>query len=49
MEIELIIDGQDIPMNRFVEKIITGVVSGAAESLNGVEKDWKELSITIKR
>lgn len=49
MEIELIIDGEDIPMNRFVEKILSGVVGGAAESLNGVEKDWKELSIKIRR
>lgn len=49
MEIELIIDGQDIPMNHFVQKIITGVVGGAVESLNDVEKDWKDLQLTIKR
>jgi hypothetical protein len=49
MEINLTIDGEDIPMNNFVEKIIAGVVAGAAESLNDVEKDWKNLQLIIKR
>ena len=49
MEIDLTIDGEDIPMNSFVQKIIAGVVAGAAESLNDVEKDWKNLQLIIKR
>jgi hypothetical protein len=49
MELELIIDGKDIPMNNFVQKIISGVVSGTVESLDGVEKDWKEIKLTLTR
>ncbi|MCL7474444.1 MAG: hypothetical protein SCH39_00155 [Methanosarcinales archaeon] len=49
MELELIVDGKDIPMNRFVEKMIAGVVAGAVQSLDGVNDAWGELTLTIRR
>lgn len=49
MEVELTVDGEDIPMNNFVQKIIAGVVGGAAQSLEGVEGDWKDIEITVSR
>ncbi|MCG7848488.1 MAG: hypothetical protein MIO93_04835 [ANME-2 cluster archaeon] len=49
MELELIVDGKDIPMNRFVEKIIAGINAGVVQSLEGVEDNWKELNLTIIR
>lgn len=49
MELELIIDGKDIPMNRFVEKMIGGVVAGTVQSLDGVDENWQELTLTISR
>ncbi|MBW6518866.1 MAG: hypothetical protein K0A89_10250 [ANME-2 cluster archaeon] len=49
MELELIVDGKDIPMNRFVEKMIAGVVAGAVQSLEGVDDTWEELTLTIRR
>jgi hypothetical protein len=49
MELELIVDGKDIPMNRFVEKIIEGINAGVVQSLEGVDENWKELNLTISR
>jgi hypothetical protein len=49
MEIELIVDGKDITINNFVQRIIAGVVAGAIEPLSGVEKDWTDIELTIKR
>ena len=49
MEVELIIDGKDITMNRFVEKVIVGINAGALQSLEGVDENWQELNLTISR
>ncbi|KAF5423391.1 MAG: hypothetical protein C5S41_07410 [Candidatus Methanomarinus sp.] len=49
MELELEVDGEDISVNHFIEQIFAGVVGGAAECLNGVEEDWKEIKLIITR
>ena len=49
IELELIIDGKDITINKFVQKVIAGIIGGAVEPLAGVEKDWKDIELTIKR
>ena len=49
MELEIIIDGKSIPMNNFVQKIITKVVTGAVESLDGVGENWKDIRLTITK
>ena len=49
MELEMIIDGEDILINDFVQNIIAKIVSGAAECLNGVEDNWTEINLTITR
>lgn len=49
METELIVDGEKIPMNEFVQKILGSMVGGVVETLHGVESEWTEVSLTIKR
>jgi len=49
METELIVDGEKVPINEFVQKILGKMVGGAVETLHGVEGEWKEVSLTIKR
>jgi hypothetical protein len=49
IELELIVDGKDITINKFVQKVIAGIVGGAVEPLAGVEKDWTDIELTIKR
>ena len=49
MEVELIIDGEKIVMNDFVQKMLGNMVGGAVETLNGVEGGWSDVSLKIKK
>ena len=49
MGTKLKIDGKEIPLNEFVEKIIQGVVVGGVTSLRGVKDDWKRIEIEITK
>lgn len=48
-DIVLEVDGEDIPMNDFVRKILAGMITGSVSALHGFENDWKTLSIKLKR
>ena len=47
MVMKLRVDGKEIPLNEFVEKIISGSVVGAVTSLKGIKEDWKKIEIEI--
>ena len=49
MEMKLMIDDKEIPLNDFVEKILTGMVTGAVTSLRGIKEDWKKIEIKISK
>jgi hypothetical protein len=49
MSIKLLIDGREIPLNEFVENILSGTVVGAVTSLRGVKEDWKKIEVEISR
>ncbi|MCG7851321.1 MAG: hypothetical protein MIO92_02260 [Methanosarcinaceae archaeon] len=49
MNAELIVDGEKVPMNEFVQKILGSIVGGVVETLHGVESEWTEVSLKIKR
>ncbi|MGQ9530756.1 MAG: hypothetical protein ACUVQX_04130 [Candidatus Bathycorpusculaceae bacterium] len=49
MEAKLIVDGQEISLNEFVVKILSGTIVGAVTSLKGIKKDWKEIEIKVTR
>jgi hypothetical protein len=49
MDVKLIVDGKEINLNEFASKILSGTVIGAATSLRGITKDWKEIEIRVKR
>ncbi len=49
MKAELIVDGKQIELNEFADKILAGTVIGAVTSLRGVSKDWKEIKIQVDR
>jgi len=48
-DIVLEIDGEDIPMNDFVRKIICGMLTGSIGTLRGAAHDWKTINISLKR
>jgi hypothetical protein len=49
VEMKLVIDGKEIPLNEFVSKILTGTVVGAVTSLRGIREDWKKIEVEITK
>ncbi len=49
MVVEVVVDGERLDLNEFVEKFLSGTIVGAVSSLRGVKKDWKEVKIKISR
>ena len=49
MEIKLMIDGKEIPLNEFVGKILIGTTVGAVTSLRGIREDWKKIELEVTR
>ena len=49
MELKLAIDGKEIPLNEFVNKILAGTMVGAVTSLRGVKEDWKKIEVEITK
>ncbi len=49
MDVKLFVDGEEIDLNEFVVKILSGTLAGAVSSLRGIKKDWKELEVKVTR
>lgn len=49
LDVRLVIDGEEIGLNEFVEKILGGTLVGAVTSLRGIKKDWKEIEIKVMK
>jgi hypothetical protein len=49
LEAKLIVDGEEINLNEFVVKILSGTIVGAVTSLKGIKKEWKEIEIKVTR
>ncbi len=49
MGLKLKVDGKEIPLNEFVEKIINGTITGAVSSLKGIKEDWKKIEIEVEK
>ncbi|MEA1984729.1 MAG: hypothetical protein U9N13_03665 [Euryarchaeota archaeon] len=49
MEVKLTVDGKDIEINDYVQRIIGSIVASSAETLHGVNSDWKNISVDLKR
>jgi len=46
---KLLVDGEEIDLNEFVVKILSGTIAGAVTSLRGIKKDWKTIEIKVTR
>jgi len=49
LDIKLLVDSEEIDLNEFVTKILSGTVVGAVTSLRGIKKDWKKIEIKLTR
>ena len=45
----LLVDGEEVDLNEFVEKILGGTIVGAVTSLRDVKKDWKKIEIQVTK
>jgi hypothetical protein len=49
MGMKIMIDDKEIPLNEFVEKILSGTIVGAVTALRGIKEDWKKIEIEISK
>ncbi|MEM4188689.1 MAG: hypothetical protein QXN56_06020 [Candidatus Hadarchaeum sp.] len=49
MKVRLSVDGEEIDLNEFVVKILSGAIIGAVTSLRGIKKDWKKIEIEVEK
>ncbi len=49
MNVKLLVDGEEIDLNEFVVKILSGTIAGAVTSLRGIKKNWKEIEIKVTK
>jgi len=47
LDVKLHIDDEEIEINEFVEKVLSGIILGAVNSLRGIKENWKELKIVL--
>jgi hypothetical protein len=47
LKMKLRVDGEEIPLNDFVERILTGMVVGGVSALKGIKEDWKKIEIEV--
>jgi hypothetical protein len=46
---KLMVDGVEIPLNEFVERILTGMMVGGVNALKGIKEDWKKIEIEVTK
>ena len=49
MEVKLLVDGEQIDLNEFVVKVLSGTIAGAVTSLRGIKKEWKKIEIEVTK
>jgi hypothetical protein len=49
LSLKLKVDGKEIPLNEFVEKILNGTITGAVGSLKGIKDGWKKIEIEVQK
>lgn len=49
LDTKLVVDGEEIDLNEFVVKVLSGTVVGAVTSLRGIKKDWKTIEIKVTK
>jgi len=49
LDVKVFVDGKEIGLNEFVAKFLGNTVAGAISTLRGVQENWKEIRIEIKR
>ena len=46
---KLLVDNKEIGLNEFVEKFLSGMITGAVTSLRGVNEEWTKIEIIVEK
>ena len=49
LEVSLFIDSKNIELNDFIQDFLGGTIQGAISPLLGIDSNWKQLEIKVKR
>lgn len=49
MDAKLVVDGEEIVLNDFVNRILCGTIVGAVTSLRNVNENWKKIEINVTK
>lgn len=49
MNVELKIDGKNIPLNEYVTKVFSSVILGLIDTLHAIPEDWETLQIEVNK
>ncbi len=49
VEVAILVDGEEVEANEFVQTLIGRAVAGAVSALKGVKEEWEELEVRVKR
>ena len=49
MRVRLVVDGKEVPLNAYVQSVFGNVLSALVSTLKGVDEDWKELKVEVRR
>ncbi|MBC8520706.1 MAG: hypothetical protein ISS94_01950 [Candidatus Syntrophoarchaeum sp.] len=49
VEVEIVVDKEEIVVNEFVQNVIGKAIAGAVSVLKGVNEEWGEMEIKVRR
>ncbi len=49
IDVRLVIDGKEIPMNPYVQKVFGAVIVGLISTLKGVDGNWNHAELILDR
>jgi hypothetical protein len=49
IDVKLVIDGKEIPMNPYVQNVFGVIISGLISTLKGVDENWNHAEIILDR
>jgi len=49
VEVEIFVDKEEVEVNEFVQNVMGRAIAGAVTVLKGVNEDWNEIEIKVKR
>jgi hypothetical protein len=49
VRLKIVVDKQEIETNEFVQNVIGKAIAGSVSVLKGVNEDWEEIEVTVRR